>query len=375
MRPGLERVRRVVVKIGSSSLTHKGKLSSDKMRVFAQDIASLRRSGIEVIIVSSGAISAGCGRMKCPRENLSVPRKQALAAVGQTILMNEYRAIFVEEGFDVAQILLTEEDFKNRERYLNIRNTMNELLHMGVIPIVNENDTVAVKEIKVGDNDTLSAYVSVIADASLLVLLTDIDGFYYDLKSGRPEPLITAIDARVLAASGGSGSLHGTGGMLTKIRAADMVMKSGQMMIIAPAAEENVISRIVAGEEIGTLFSPHAKAVRGRKRWISFNMAVRGRILIDAGAEKALTAGKKSLLASGITGCTGKFASGDGVEIAGADGNILARGITNFSSDEILLVKGRKSGEIKKILGDAFYEEVVHRDNLILTGSVPPAQK
>ena len=360
------RVRRIVVKIGSSSLTENGKLSTDKIYSFADDIAYLNSKRYEVIIVSSGAISAGAGVMGMNRSVMSIPQKQGMAAVGQTVLMSAYSAAFAKKKTAVGQILLTVEDFKSRQRYINIRNTINELLKQGVVPIVNENDTVAVSEIKVGDNDTLSAYVSNSIDADLLILLTDVDGFYYSLDDGKCADVVSRIDDKVISAAKGSGSVHGTGGMMTKIKAADMVTKSGKMVVIARASEKKIISRIVSAETIGTLFVPAENYIHGKKRWISFNMPVKGNVTVDDGAFTALSKGKKSLLPGGVVSVSGKFLAGDGIEIIDRTGHVFAKGITNYSSSETDMIKGRKSVEIKKLLGESYYEELIHRDNMIL---------
>lgn len=365
-KPYFSKVRRIVVKIGSSSLTENGVLSAKKISSFASDISFLVKKKYEVIIVSSGAISAGAGLLGLKREKMSIPQKQGMAAVGQTVLMKEYSKAFEKFSISVGQILLTEEDFKSRVRYINIRNTVNELLKLGVVPIVNENDTVAVNEIKVGDNDTLSAYVTNTIDADLLILLTDIDGFYYNLSDEKCADIVEKIDSRVFSAAKGSGSVHGTGGMQTKLKAADMVTKSGKLLSIAKADEKSVISRVILGEKIGTVFLPSEKYIHGKKRWISFNMQVKGKIIVDDGARKALVGANKSLLPGGVVGSTGKFSSGDGIEISDLNGVVFAKGITNYSSAEIEIIKGKKSIDIKKAFGESYYEELVHRDNMIL---------
>lgn len=359
-------IKRVVIKIGSSSLTGDAGISHEKMSAFVKQTAALVRGGYQVVLVTSGAVSAGAGKLSRDRSSLSIPEKQALAAVGQTILMNEYRTHFIEEGLEVGQILMTEDDVKNRNRYLNVRNTMNELLHMNVIPIVNENDSVVVKEIKVGDNDTLSAYVTNLVEAQLLILLSDIDGFYYDLKDEFPADVIYDIDETIINAAGGSGSLHGTGGMMTKIRAADMIIRSGGMMVIAKSAESDVLERIVKGHKIGTLFLSKNRSLSGRKRWISFHLSVAGAVKVDDGAHRALVEGNKSLLASGIVEVSGEFSQGDGVELCRKDGTPFGKGITNYANDELEKIKGKKSSEIEEILGSKYYDEAIHRDNLTI---------
>ncbi|MBN1499562.1 MAG: glutamate 5-kinase [Spirochaetes bacterium] len=360
----LKNVKRIVVKIGSSSLTEKNILSPEKMSRLADEIAAVWSRGYEVILVSSGAISAGAGILNVSRNNLSIPQRQALAAVGQTALMHEYQKVFSRHKINIAQVLMTEDDVKNRKRYLNIRNTFNQLLSMKIIPIVNENDTVVVTEIKFGDNDTLSAHVSNIAESELLILLSDIDGFYNDLDDAEPVDIIEKIDSELVKKAGGTGSAHGTGGMVTKIAAANMIMNCGQQMIIASANEPDILVKILNGEKKGTIFLKTKEKVSARKRWILYNVKTSGKIFVDSGAIKALISGKKSLLAIGITGTEGKFTAGDAVEICGPDNVTAAKGITNYSSKELMLIKGKKSNEIDLLFGEHYYDEVIHRDNL-----------
>ncbi|HNX59372.1 MAG TPA: glutamate 5-kinase [Spirochaetota bacterium] len=364
-RSALKPVKRIVVKIGSSSLSCGDHMSRDRMAQFVRDVAALVRKGYQLVIVTSGAISAGAARMKMKRHSVTIPEKQALAAVGQTILMDEYRRLFLEESIDIGQVLLTGEDVSDRRRFLNARNAMTAMMRMNVIPIVNENDTVAVDEIKLGDNDTLAAYVAQIVEADLTILLSDIDGFYRSLSDPAPLHFVPLITDEIRNAAGGSGSVHGTGGMFTKVRAAEMIMMSGDMMIIAKAGEEHVLGRIVDGEEIGTLFYGGERTLDGRKRWIAFNMDVSGTLVIDDGAAEALIAGKKSLLPAGIISAEGEYAQGDAVSIVNKKGKEIGRGISNYSSDEISRIKGMKTSEVRKMF-ETFYDEVVHRDNMIV---------
>lgn len=362
----LRNVRRIVVKIGSSLITEDGAISNRRILRLVRDIAGLIRKGYEVVVVSSGAISAGCGALKKDRRLLSIPEKQATAAVGQILLMNEYRACFKKEGFEIGQILLTEDDVKHRRRFLNSRHTMNTLIEMGVVPVVNENDSVVVKEIKFGDNDTLSAHVANIVQADLLILLSDIDGFYMDLEDPFPVEEIYKIDENLIARAGGSGSVHGTGGMVTKLRAADIIIKSGEKMIIANGNVVGVLGRIMKGEKVGTIFVGKSSSLKGKKRWIAFSAHVRGSVVIDDGAVRALVEKKKSLLATGITEVKGKFDLGDAVEVIDQSGTPVGKGIVNYTSEELEKIKGKKTGEIRAVLGEAFFDEVINRDNLIL---------
>lgn len=361
----VKQVKRIVVKIGSSSITDNDKICSEKIFKFAAEIALLKKAGYEVILVTSGAISSGAGLLNIKRDKLTIPQKQALAAVGQTLLMNEYRECFARLGFAVGQVLLTEDDMRHRRRFLNARNALDSLLEMDVIPVINENDTVVVSEIKFGDNDTLSAHVFNLIDGDLLILLSDIDGFYNDMNDPEPVYEIYKINDDVRSRAGGSGSAHGTGGMITKINAADMIMKLGGKMIIADGKKPDILGMIMRGERVGTLFIGDNVKVPGRKKWISMRKP-KGSIIIDDGAVKALTTGKKSLLASGITDIHGRFDMGDIVEIVDISGSIVAKGIVNYKAEELVIIKGKKTREIKDILGSAFYEEVINRDDMVL---------
>lgn len=358
-------IRRVVVKIGSSSITEHDRLCEEKMHHYAHEISAVVRDGREVVLVTSGAVSAGCGEMGHERRNLSVPQKQALAAVGQTLLMNAWRRCFMAEGLNVGQILLTEDDVTDRRRFINARHTMNELLSLGAVPVVNENDSVVIKEIRFGDNDTLSAHVVNIIEAELLIVFSDVDGFYHDLSDAAPVSEIHEITDDVRARARGAGSTHGTGGMSTKINAADILIQSGDIMVIARGSVPGVLKRIVSGEEIGTVFYNTDRTLSSRKKWIAFNAQSAGRVVIDSGAVRAICAEKKSLLASGIRSCSGNFHLGDAVDVVDTNGAVVAKGIVNYSTDELDLIKGHKTAEIKDILGFVF-DEVINRDDLIV---------
>lgn len=358
-------VKRIVVKIGTSSITIDDHVSSEKIDNFASQISSLRDSGYEVVVVTSGAISAGAGIMKMKRINLAIPEKQALAAVGQAVLMNEYRQCFSRFGYNVGQVLLTGDDMRHRTRFLNARNTLNSLIDMNVIPVINENDTVAVNEIKFGDNDTLSAHVFSLVEGDLLILLSDIDGFYSDLKDAEPLRFINRITDEIRSKAGGSGTAHGTGGMITKLDAAEMIMRLGGKMIIADGSAPLILQRILKGEMTGTLFSGENVKVSSRKKWISMRKG-KGVLVIDDGAVKAITENKKSLLATGIVSAGGKFAMGDIVDVKDKSGRNIARGIVNYNSDELELIKGKKTSEIKIILGIKYFDEVINRDDFVI---------
>ncbi len=361
----LKSVKRIVVKVGTTSLTEGGLISESKIRMLVDDIAGLREKGYQIALVSSGAISAGAAAMGRKKNNLTIPEKQALASIGQSLLMNEYRKQFGRKNLHAGQILLTEDDVKNRKRFLNARNTFESLFEMGVIPIVNENDTVAVNEIKFGDNDTLSAHIASVIDAHLLVLLSDIDGFYRDLSDTSPLERVNKITPEILKSAGDSGSGHGTGGMITKLKAADMILKCGEMMIIARGAERNILGRIMAGENTGTLFAGENARIPSRKKWIALRKS-RGEVIIDSGASEALISRKKSLLASGITAVNGSFDMGVAVEILESSGKAIGRGIVNYSSTELDTIKGKSTREIKEILGSKYFEEAVNRDYMVV---------
>lgn len=361
----LKNVKRIVVKIGTSTITVDDKISTVKIRKIADDISFLLESGLQVIIVTSGAISSGAGVLNLSRNHLTIPERQALAAIGQTQLMDKYRECFLKKNIHVGQMLLTEDDMRNRRRFLNARNTVNALLDLKVVPVINENDSVAVKEIKIGDNDTLSAHVLTLIEGDLLILLSDINGFYYDLKDPEPMYEIFKIDEDLKKRAGGAGSVHGTGGMITKINAAEMIMRFGGKMIIADGKEPDILKRIISGERIGSLFIGEDRRFNSRKKWISLRKA-KGSITIDDGAVKALVSGKKSLLATGITGVDGKFDMGDIIEIFNLKGNTVAKGIVHYNSEELDLIKGKRTDQIKSILGIKYFDEVINRDDLFI---------
>jgi len=361
----LKDVRRIVVKVGSSSLTERGVISPKKITKLVNDISALMKRDYEVALVTSGAIAAGAGSLRRKPGQLTIPEKQALAAVGQTILMNEYGRHFRKKGYQVGQILLTEDDVKNRKRFLNARHTMNTLLGLKIVPIVNENDTVVVKEIKFGDNDTLSSHVAGLIDADLLVILSDVNGFYRDLNDEKPVDEIYEITEDIIKRAGGAGSESATGGMITKIQAAQRIIRFGEMMLIANSAEKNVLQRIMNGERIGTIFIGKDKSLSSRKKWLSLR-ATSSRLRLDNGAVEAIRVGKKSLLASGIAEIDGFFEMGDIVELVDMNNNPVGKGIVNYSHAELNLIRGKKTREIKGILGSTFFDEVINRDDLVI---------
>lgn len=367
----LAEIKRVVVKVGSSSVTGAGgEPDAGRLGDLVGQVASLKKDGIEVLLVSSGAIAAGMGRLGLDQRPSTMPEKQACAAVGQGIIMHTYEKLFSGHGVIAGQVLLTRGDLADRSRFLNARNTLNTLLHLNVVPIINENDTVAVEEINFGENDFLSALVAGLVDADLLCLLTDIDGLYTAdprvVPGARLIPTVTSITPELELLAGGPGSARGSGGMASKLAAARVAMQCGTAVVVARAGDSDVLPRILAGEELGTLFSPAATRLEHRKRWIAHGAPVAGRLEVDDGAVFALVRGGKSLLPSGVTGVEGCFEAGNAVGIFAVDGREVARGIVNFDSGELTLIKGRQTGEIEGLLGHKDYDEVVHRNNMVL---------
>ncbi|MBU0478105.1 glutamate 5-kinase [bacterium] len=359
----------IVIKIGTYVLTSDTGLNRTRISNIAEEIVELRKQNIKIIIVSSGAIGAGMKALGIRKHSLTISKKQAVAAVGQNELMHTYKEIFKKRGYHTAQILLTRDDFKSRLRYLNIRNTIMELFKENVIPIVNENDTVATEEIKFGDNDTLSALVANLLDADLLIMLSNIDGlFTVDPQKSKQAFLISEVDKiRSKIESYASDSKTGVGGMLTKITAAKMGTQSGVTVIIANGLKKNIVSRIMNGEKVGTIFLPKIdKRKTGRKKWIAFAHYIRGTIIVDKGAKQVLINKGKSLLSTGIIASKGKYNIGDVVGIADAGGKEFARGLVNYSDKDVEKIKGNKTSQIEDILGYKSYDEVVHRDNLVI---------
>jgi len=371
---------RFVVKLGTSTLTRgTHRLSPPLVIDLARQIAALKEAGHEMVLVSSGAVAAGRERLGMPHLPKDVPAKQMLSAVGQPRLMAFYEKIFDMYGVTVAQVLLTRKDFAGRRGYLNARNTLAALMENGVLPVVNENDTVATDEIRVGDNDNLSALVANLVDADWLVLLTDQPGLYTaDPRCDADACLIAEVAGKEIApeiwqAAGGSGgSGLGTGGMVTKLQAADLARRSGACCVIALGSEPDVLARLAGGERIGTRFPPLATAVESRKRYILSGCHASGLLTVDEGAGGALRRGA-SLLSVGLVAVAGEFGRGDTVRVATADGDgdgdgetEIARGIVNYDSRDLVRILRRPSDEIESILGYYFGDEVIHRNNLVL---------
>jgi glutamate 5-kinase len=362
-------IRRIVLKIGTSSLTKEdGSFNRQLTENIARQVAQLRELGKTVIIVSSGAIGIGCEELKMPSRPREIPLRQAAAAVGQNILMREWMAAFDKHDLKVAQILLTYEAFSNRMTYLNLRNSISELLEFGVIPIINENDPICVHEIEAtfGDNDKLSAMVASKVEAELLILLSDIDGLYNkNPKKNDDAQLISVIEKitpEIESYGGSPTSMKGVGGMRTKIEAAKITSISGCHMVIANSSAENVVARVVGGEKIGTLFlARDGKYRKNRTRWIILSKAD-GKIIVDKGAEEAIRK-SRGLLPSGIIEVSGVFDRGGIIEIE-SEGKVFAKGITDYTSSELNKIKGKHSDMIEKILGYKNYDEVVRKGNI-----------
>ena len=363
--------RRLVVKVGSAVLS-KGDVGLHRptMDRICRELSSIREEGREVVLVSSGAILAGMGRLGLTERPGSIPLKQAAAAVGQTLLMRHYEEAFDPYGQKVAQLLLTQEDFRSRSRYLNARNTLFTLLHLGVLPVINENDTVAVDEIRFGDNDNLSVLVATMVGSGLLVILTDLDGLYTaDPRRDSDARLVSQVPHKAGEVSfwaAGSGTGLGTGGMQTKVEAARRAAASGIPTIVASGLVEGILNRILRGESVGTLFQASTSRMRSRKRWLAFASQPRGHITVDAGAREALIRGGKSLLPSGIVSAAGGFEGGEVVSLCDTDGKEFARGVANYDAEQVAQIKGIKSNQIGEALGAKPFDEVVHRDNLVI---------
>ena len=363
----------IVIKIGTSSLTQgqTGQLALSTIASLVETLSQLKRLGHRVVLVSSGAVGVGCARLRIQERPKKIATKQAIAAVGQGRLMRIYDDLFSSLEQPIAQILLTRRELIERSCYVNINNTFQALFELGVIAIVNENDTVAIEELKFGDNDTLSALVASLIEADWLFILTDVDRLYSaDPRSNpdaRPISLVTATELNQLQVdAGSSGSQWGTGGMMTKLTAARIATGSGVRTVITHGQDPQNILKILAGENLGTQFEPQLRPENARKRWIAYGLLPLGTLYLDNGAIKALCKGGKSLLPAGITQVEGDFVATDAVRICDVQGTEMGRGLVNYSSGEIAQIKGRKSDEIATILGYIDAETVIHRDNLVI---------
>ncbi|HZB03867.1 MAG TPA: glutamate 5-kinase [Actinomycetota bacterium] len=366
MSRAVRAVRRLVVKVGTSSLVDdRGRALSRKLAKVARDVASVRK-GRDCVLVSSGAIASGLGPMGLSRRPRDIPGLQAAAAVGQGRLMAEYAQRFARRGVVTAQVLLTQEDFLRRRHFINARNTFERLMDAGIVPVVNENDTVATSEISFGDNDRLAALVAILVRADLLVLLSDVDGIYTrDPRRGRARLLGTVTDVDRVEATG-PGTDAARGGMASKLEAAAISTAAGVGVVVAGAHRRDVLARILGGEPVGTWLPPRGDRPRARKAWLAYASGVRGRILVDGGAERAVREDGRSLLAAGVVGVEGRFSAGDPVEVAGPSGRPFARGLVNYASEEMPRLAGRSTDELTTLPGGPYDGEVIHRDELVV---------
>jgi len=365
----ISNVNRVIIKIGSSVLTdNNGSLSLSVFEKLAHEISKIRDKNIEVIVVSSGAIASGMKKLGLAQRPKEISMKQAIAAAGQSTLIGHYERAFSAFNQNVAQILLTLDGLSDRKRYLNARKTLITLLGMGIIPIVNENDTVAIEEIMLGDNDNLAAHITSLIEADLLIMLTDIEGLYSkDPRNNEDAEFLSLIESIGEEIENTAGDTFGTttiGGMKTKIEAAKKAAAFGVPTIIANGKNGSTLQDIFEGKEVGTLFLPSERSLSGRKHWIAFTLKSAGEIVIDDGAKKAISSSGKSLLPSGIKGVHGHFGVGESVSCVDENGTEVARGLTSYSSEDIRKIMGSKTSDVEGILGYKYSDEVVHRDDL-----------
>jgi glutamate 5-kinase len=361
-----------IVKVGTSVLTGPdGTLDTARVGHLAEQISAINATGRRVALVSSGAVGAGIGQLGLSRRPDNLRQLQAAAAVGQAFLIHAYDEGLRRHGRHAAQLLLTHEDFDSRPRYLNMRNTLTALFEYNAVPIINENDTISVDEIKFGDNDRLAAMVTNLLRAPLLVILSVVNGLYRGdpgaSGEGEVVPLVAHLDEAVLALAGDSRSAGGTGGMRSKLQAARLVTQAGGSVVIASGKTPEPLTRILAGETVGTLFLARGATQAARKRWIGLTARPRGHLVVDAGARRALETGTKSLLAIGVVEVVGDFEKGDVVGVVDIDGREFARGLSNYATADALQIRGLRTEQAREVLGTALYDEVIHKDNLVLT--------
>ena len=367
----LGEVRRVVIKVGSNVLTAGGDdLHRGVFRKLAKNIASLKGRGYDIVIVSSGAVAAGRKSLTAVDKPANIPQKQASAAIGQVRLMRNYEECFNKYRQKTAQVLLTHDALSDRQKFLNARNTLFTLLQCGIIPIINENDSVVVDEIKFGDNDILSALVTNLVDADLLLILTDRDGlFAQDPRHHTNASLIKVVEEitpHIEALAKGTTGKRGTGGMLSKIDAAKKASLYGIPTIVVNGNTDDIIGKVFTAEEVGTFFLPRKTRLSSRKHWIAFNRQAKGTLIVDDGAKKAIVERGKSLLSSGLVDVEGLFDFGDAVKCVDTQGLEFARGLVNYKAEEVMKLKGRHSRDIEKVLGYKYYDEIIHRDDLVV---------
>ena len=370
-RNDFSHLKRIVVKIGSSLLTKGGKgLDQTAIAGWVAQMAELRQRGIDVILVSSGSVAEGMSRLGLKARPKTLHELQASAAVGQMGLVRVFDDNFRQHGLHAAQVLLTHDDLSNRRRYLNARSTLLTLIDFGVVPVINENDTVATEEIRFGDNDTLAALVANLVEAELLIILTDQNGLYTADPGLNPNaalvPEIRANDPSLDQMAGASRSGLGRGGMHTKVRAARLASRSGAATVIAAGVADRAISRVMDGENLGTFFIPDLEPLLARKRWLAGQLQIKGQLVIDAGAVRVLKTSGKSLLAAGVKAVLGRFERGELVSCIDEQGVEIARGLINYGKTEAEQIAGKNSAEFEKILGYADDAEMIHRDNMVL---------
>lgn len=370
-REALTKARRVVIKLGSAVVTRSGfKIDIKLFDELAEDVAWLIDKGVEVVIVTSGAVASGMGQLGLKERPQTIPEKQAIASVGQMKVVNAYKERFRKRNLTVGQILLTRDDFESRRRYLNAKETMLAQFSLGIVPVINENDTVVVDEIKLGDNDNLSSLVANLIEADCLVILSDVGGLYDGDPKANPDakliPRVDSVDDAVKAFVGKTKSSVGTGGMATKLTAASRAVKSGAHAVIASGKVSHVVKSIFSGEEVGTWFPATEDRLNRRKHWIAYTVKHSGSIVVDDGAARAIRQHGKSLLPKGIVRAEGKFDRGDAVQVVTRDGKVLAKGLTTYDADEVRAIVGLASWEIVDRLGYKYGDEVIHRDDLVV---------
>lgn len=370
-RAELKEAKRIVVKVGTSTITYPtGKMNLSRMEKLVRELTDLTNQGREILLVTSGAIAVGMDRMGKKKRPRAIPERQALAAVGQGALMHAYGSLFAAYGKMAGQVLLTRENSLRHHQYTNSRNALKAMLDMGVLPVVNENDAVAVDEVKIGDNDTLSATVATLVDADVLILLSDVDGLYTANpqrdKTARLISEVREITPEIEALAGDAGSSAGTGGMKTKIEAAKMAMSAGVTMVIARGDEDGVIRAILHGEAVGTLFPAKEAHLKARKSWLAFGRHIAGDLVVDDGCAAAMLTGGKSLLAAGLVSVEGDFGARSTVRVLNLAGREIARGIVNYDAVSLRKIVGHRTKEIAEVLPAPVFDEVIHRDNMVL---------
>lgn len=369
-RRALRDAKRVVVKVGSSTLTRGGRVRNRKFGDLARQISRLMDADRQVVLVSSGAIALGSAKLQWNTPGRSIPQMQAAAAVGQIDLVQIYQRRFAEHNRKVGQVLLTRTGLEDRKRYLNARHTLHELLEMGVVPVVNENDTIATEEIRFGDNDNLSANIVGLVAADALLILSDVDGLYVEPPTpGKKKPelfdVIEKITPEIERAAQGSASAFGRGGMITKLEAAKTAGHSGAATVLCNGSTPDIITRVLDGERVGTVFMPTTR-MTSRKHWVAFTTRVQGKLNLDAGASRAIQQRGRSLLPAGVVTLSGGFRRGDSVACVDPNGREIARGLVAYGADEIARIKGLATSEIERVLGYSNGDELIHRDDLVV---------